>query len=202
MTILQGSSNSSCEQLDFEGKDKLIRCIDQAIAGDCPHDITSALRKVLVECIGNDEIKLPDVVYQFVEEHYARRELYRCPEKGYSVIAMTWGPGQGTPIHDHSGMWCVEGVWAGCIEVVSYEPVEQKGDRFRFENMGSIVAGCGSAGSLIPPHEFHTIRNIDPTDAAVSVHIYSGAMTRCNMFQPRGDGWHERESKELQLDAA
>ena len=68
--------------------------------------------------------------------------------------------------------------------------------------MGSIVAGCGSAGSLIPPHEYHTIRNIDPTDSAVSVHIYSGAMTCCNMYYPDGDGWHRRQAKELQLDAA
>lgn len=202
MTTAPSGATAECEQLDFEGKEKLISRIDEAVRGDCAHEITSALRKVLVKCIGDDDIRLPDCVYQYIPDHYARRELYRCPEKGYSVIAMTWGPGQGTPIHDHSGMWCVEGVWAGCIEVVSYEPVEQKGDRYRFENMGSIVAGCGSAGSLIPPHEFHTIRNIDPTDSAVSVHIYSGTMTRCSMFQPTDDGWHERESKELQLDAA
>ena len=190
------------EAPDFEGKNRFIERIDQAISGDCPHKITSALRSVLVECIGDDSIHLPEAVYQYIPDHYARRELYRCPRKGYSIIAMTWGPGQGTPIHDHSGMWCVEGVWAGCIEVVSYEPVEERGDHIRFENVGSIVAGCGSAGSLIPPHEFHTIRNIDPTDAAVSVHIYSGAMTCCSMYYEEGDGWHRRQVKQLQLDAA
>jgi len=202
MTTGLGSPVEGSEQLDFQGKERLIECVDRAVEGDGPHQITSSLRAVLVECIGDDAIQLPDAVYRYIPDHYARRELYRSPDKGYSVIAMTWGPGQGTPIHDHCGMWCVEGVWAGCIEVVSYEPIEQKGERYRFENMGSIVAGCGSAGSLIPPHEFHTIRNIDPTDSAVSVHIYSGAMVRCNMFQPCGDGWHERESKQLQLDAA
>ncbi len=202
MTTVPGGASDSGEQLDFEGKDKLITRIDKAVSGECPHEITAALRETLVVCIGDDDIKLPDAVYQYIPDHYARRELYRSPDKGYSVIAMTWGPGQGTPIHDHSGMWCVEGVWAGCIEVVSYEPIEKKGDRYRFENVGSIVAGCGSAGSLIPPHEFHTIRNIDPTDSAVSVHIYSGTMNRCNTFQPVGDGWYERESKDLQLDAA
>ena len=190
------------EQLEFRGKDRLIASIDGAIKGDCPHEITAALRGVLVECIADDDIELPAAVYEYIPDHYARREVYRCPKKGFSVIAMTWGPGQGTPIHDHAGMWCVEGVWAGCIEVVSFEPLEQKGDRFKFENVGSIVAGCGSAGSLIPPHEYHTIRNIDPTDSAVSVHIYSGSMMRCNMYYPDAKGWHRRQSKELQLDAA
>lgn len=190
------------EQLDFKGKDILIERLDKAIRGDCAFEITTCLRKALVESIADKSIQLPDPVYRYIPDHYARRELYRCPKKGYSVIAMTWGPGQGTRIHDHSGMWCVEGVWAGCIEVVSYEPVERKGDRVRFENVGSIVAGCGSAGSLIPPHEYHTIRNIDPTDSAVSVHIYSGAMKQCNMYHDEGDGWYRREVKQLQLDAA
>ena len=186
----------------FQGRDRLIERIDDAIRGDCPFEITTCLRKALVEAIADDEIKLPDEVYQYIPDHYARRELFRHPRRGYSVIAMTWGPGQGTPIHDHSGMWCVEGVWAGCIEVVSYEPGEVEGDRYQFEQMGSIVAGCGSAGSLIPPHEYHTIRNIDPTDSAVSVHIYSGAMTQCNMYYEEKDGWYRRECKQLQLDAA
>ncbi|HKJ16816.1 MAG TPA: cysteine dioxygenase family protein [Xanthomonadales bacterium] len=201
MTVETGT-DASVGALDFEGKERLIARIDEAVSGDCPFEITTCLRKALVESIADKAIRLPDSVYQYVPDHYARRELYHCPKKGFSVIAMTWGPGQGTPIHDHSGMWCVEGVWAGCIEVVSYEPVERDGKRIRFENVGSIVAGCGSAGSLIPPHEFHTIRNIDPTDAAVSVHIYSGAMTQCTMYNDEGDNWYRPETKQLQLDAA
>lgn len=202
MTTAEKVADACHDTLDFEGKDRLIKRIDEAVSGDCPFEITTCLRKALVESIADKAIRLPDSVYEYIPDHYARRELYRCPKKGFSVIAMTWGPGQGTPIHDHSGMWCVEGVWAGCIEVVSYEPVERDGDRVRFDNVGSIVAGCGSAGSLIPPHEFHTIRNIDATNAAVSVHIYSGAMTECNMYIDDEDGWHRCECKQLQLDAA
>jgi predicted metal-dependent enzyme (double-stranded beta helix superfamily) len=37
------------------------------------------------------------------------------------VIAMSWGPGQGTPLHDHDAMWCVEGVWLGELEITRYE---------------------------------------------------------------------------------
>ena len=188
--------------MEFDGKPRFIERIDEAVRGDCPFEITTCLRKALVECIADKQIQLPPEIYQYIPDHYARRELHTDPKTGYSVIAMTWGPGQGTTIHDHSGMWCVEGVWAGCIEVVSFEPKEQKGDLFLFEEMGSIVAGCGSAGSLIPPHEYHSIRNIDPTDSAVSVHIYSGMMEMCSMFHPQNDGWHVRETKQLQLDAA
>ena len=188
--------------LDFKGKDRFLERIQGAVNGDCPFEITTCLRTALCECIADEAIRLPDEVYEPIADHYARRELHLCPEKGFSVIAMTWAPGQGTPIHDHAGMWCVEGVWSGCIEVVSYEPLERQGDRVRFEQVGSIVAGCGSAGSLIPPHEYHTIRNPSETKPAVSVHIYAGPMTECSLYEERGDGWCQRVIKSLELDAA
>lgn len=188
--------------LEFQGKDRMIERIDRAIYGDCDYETTTCLRRALVECIADPGIRLPDEVFEVIPGHYARREVFTHPERGYSVIAMTWGPGQGTPIHDHDGMWCVEGVWAGCIEVVSYQLQEQRDEQYRFEQVGCIVAGCGSAGSLIPPHEYHTIQNTDPEKAAVSVHIYKHAMDTCNMFHDEGDGWYRRVPKTLALDAA
>ncbi|HPN80725.1 cysteine dioxygenase family protein, partial [Dokdonella sp.] len=121
-------------------------------------------------------------------------------ELGYNVIAMTWGPGQGTAIHDHCGMWCVEGVWHGEIEVTPYELVERDEGRYRFESRGTMLAGPGSAGSLIPPHEYHTIRNPSDDAVAVSLHIYRGAMTSCAVFRPLSDNWYERDQRQLSLD--
>lgn len=188
--------------LEFQGKDKMLQRIDQAIEGDCPDEITTCLRRTLVECIADPEIRLPESVFEVIPGHYARREVYTHPTKGYSMIAMTWGPGQGTPLHDHDGLWCVEGVWSGCIEVVSYQLQEQQGDRYRFQAVGSIMAGCGSAGSLIPPYEYHTIANSDPVKTAVSVHIYKHTMQNCNLFTHEGDGWYRKHAKQLILDAA
>jgi predicted metal-dependent enzyme (double-stranded beta helix superfamily) len=188
--------------LEFEGKERLIARIGAAVTGDCPFEITTCLRKALVECIADPGIVLPDSVYQALPGHYARREVFTCPDRGFSMIAMTWAPGQGTLIHDHAGMWCVEGVWAGDIEVVSYRLLEQSGDRYRFQEMGTVIAGSGSAGSLIPPHEYHTIGNPNRDRVAVSVHIYRQAMESCNEFHDLGDGWHRRRAKVLELDAA
>jgi predicted metal-dependent enzyme (double-stranded beta helix superfamily) len=113
---------------------------------------------------------------------------------------MTWNPGQGTPIHDHAGMWCVEGVWRGALEVVQYELCEHDDVRYRFVPAGVIQAGAGSAGSLIPPHEHHTICNASDTDIAVSVHVYQRPMIRCSVFEPAGGDWYARGERQLSLD--
>ena len=150
---------SDCPDLDFPGHDKLVAAIDAAVAAGDEHAVTAALRNTLCRMIRDRDVQLPACVHDPIEDHYARRELYRSPDHGYSVVAMTWGPGQGTPVHDHCGLWCVEGVWDGELEIVQYELLERDGERFRFRAAGGMHAGPGSAGSLIPPHEYHTIRN-------------------------------------------
>ena len=191
--------------LAFPGHEKLIAILDAAVVLGDDHSITDALRRSLCDMIADDGITLPDCVLQPITDHYARRELYTSPEHGYSVIAMTWGPGQGTKIHDHSGMWCVEGVWRGRLEITQYELAEQarEQDLYRFTPAGTIDAGTGSAGSLIPPHEYHTIRNPSDCDIAVSLHVYQRTMVRCGVYSPEGEteGWQRRGERLLGTDA-
>ena len=186
--------------LEFPGARKLVDAIDVAVASPDVPAITDALRNTLCRLIRDGDVRLPECVYHAQPDHYARREIYRSEDHGYSVIAMTWGPGQGTQIHDHHGMWCVEGVWHGALDITQYELLERHDERFRFQSVGSMQAGAGSAGSLIPPHEYHTIRNPSDDGVAVSLHIYKGAMTCCSVFRPLGDQWFERGLRQLCLD--
>ena len=186
--------------IDFLGSDTLIKTLDDAVACGTLPAITDTVRRGLSRMIRNRDMALPDCVYQPNPNRYARRELYRSAMYGYAVVAMTWGPGQGTPIHDHSGMWCVEGVWQGELEIVQYEKLEEAQSRFRFRPVGTFQAAAGSAGSLIPPHDYHTIRNPSATALCVSLHIYSGRMTECAVFTPVGDQWYQRDERQLSLD--
>ncbi len=187
--------------LDFPGSRQLVAALDSAVCRDCPAEITDTLRHSLCDLIRDPTVKLPECCYERAADHYARRELYRSEDHGYSVIAMTWGPGQGTAIHDHAGMWCVEGVWHGELEITPYELIEQRDDRYRFEARGTMHVGAGSAGSLIPPHDYHTIRNPSADAIAVTLHVYRGAMTQCSVFQPLQDRWYSRDQRQLSLDA-
>lgn len=188
--------------LDFPGQDKLVAAVDAAVSTGDEHAVTAALRNAMCRMIRDQDVRLPDCVHEPIADHYARRELYRSPTLGYSVVAMTWAPGQGTPVHDHAGLWCVEGVWHGELEIVQYELLERDGDRCRFRAAGGMHAGPGSAGSLIPPHEFHTIRNASPDAIAISLHIYKAPMDHCTTFLPVSGEWYQRAAKTLCTDEA
>ena len=101
--------------IEFRGRDKLVDAFDAAVAIGDTAGTMRALRSALCDAMHSGDVHLPACVFEGCTGHYARRELYRSPGHGYCVIAMTWGPGQGTPIHDHAGMWCVEAVWQGAL---------------------------------------------------------------------------------------
>lgn len=197
--------------MHFSGKDKLVAALDAAVRLEDETAVTAALRAALVALFADREVGLPRSVLLPIVDHYARRELHVSPELGYSVVAMTWGPGQGTRIHDHDGAWCVEGVWHGRLAITQYEPLEHDhaGGRWRFARMGDIEAGPGTAGSLIPPHEYHAIRNPSQDDIAVSLHVYQRPLMRCHVFVPEAaddppqeEAWLHREERLLATDVA
>ena len=202
MNAQTAPTSHECPDVDFPGRDKFVAAIDAAVNAGDEHAVTAALRNTLCRMIKDRDVQLPSCVHDPIQDHYARRELYRSAKYGYSVVAMTWGPGQGTPLHDHSGLWCVEGVWDGELEIVQFELLGRDGDKFHFRAAGGIHAGPGSAGSLIPPHEYHTIRNASADTIAVSLHIYKAPMEACSKFVPQRGEWSVREEAALATDEA
>jgi predicted metal-dependent enzyme (double-stranded beta helix superfamily) len=140
---------------------------------------------------------LPDQVRRPVEGGYGRHLLYADPKGRFEIVVMTWSPGQETPVHDHSGIWCVEGVAEGIIDVTRFDMKESVDrDTVRMEEVGHIRAGLGQCGALIPPVEYHRIAN--PYEKlAITIHVYGGRMRRCRVFEDRGDRTYAIRTKHL-----
>ncbi len=179
------------------GVDELIESLDRAVRAGDVDQVTRSVKDTLERLLTSGALELPAEMTAPRPERYARRLLHESDTLGYSVLVMTWGPGQGTPLHDHAGMWCVEGVHSGNIDVTQYELLDERDGRYRFRQQGTIEANVGNAGALIPPFEYHTIKNASPTTKAVTVHVYAGEMTSCTIFVPGDDGWYRREERQL-----
>ena len=187
---------------EFAGRQRLLDGIDAALQASDTHSTVAQVQAVLERAIRDPQIVLPACVHAPVHDHYARREIYRSPEHGYSIIAMTWGPGQGTPLHDHDGLWCVEGVWQGTLRITPYRLCEDHGDIARLQPLAAVDGARGSAGNLIPPDEFHVLCNASDDEIAISVHVYQGPMEHCTVFVPEpgiADGYR-RERRVLRTD--
>lgn len=175
---------------------EFIRKLDEAVAADCVKGRCEKVKQVLEEAF-HDPVDLLDPEFmQPAPDCYARRLLHRDPGGQYSVVAMVWGPGQGTALHDHAGEWCVECVYRGRIEVTSYDIQGDESDEVvEFERKKTVYAGRGEAGALIPPFDYHTIANAQETPS-VTVHVYGHELTWCHIFVPT-DGGYTRVRREL-----
>jgi predicted metal-dependent enzyme (double-stranded beta helix superfamily) len=177
----------------------LVARLDLAVKLGDTDAITASIKRALESAIQAREIMLPERFHRTRPEGYARRLLYRSDALGYSAVVMTWAPGQRTPLHDHAGIWCVEGVVEGRMDVTQYDLVEESADRYRFEPRGCVHAAVGSAGCLIPPFEYHVLANaIDRP--SITLHVYGGDMTACHVFEPTGDGRYIRKERALHYD--
>lgn len=170
------------------GAEELVVRLGRAVRLGDVAAVTARIQADLEHLLSQGLLSLPDRLCRPNPDRYARRLLHRDPELDYTAIVMTWGPGQRTPLHDHDGSWCVEGVVEGEIEVTQYElmegPVGEAGDLFHFERRGTLWASPGEAGALIPPLEHHVLGNAHDDRVAVTLHVYQGEMAQCSVFEP------------------
>ncbi|HTQ80689.1 MAG TPA: cysteine dioxygenase family protein [Thermoanaerobaculia bacterium] len=164
-----------------------------------PQAITERIKGDLEEFAGHG-VMLPERFHRTKPGSYCRRLLHRDPELDFTAVVMTWGPGQRTALHDHAGIWCVEGVIEGEMEVARFDLVEESAGVCRFADKGSVRAGVGSAGALIPPFEYHILGNAHPETLALTLHVYGGEMDHCSVFAPLGEDRYERQSRRLSYD--
>ncbi len=180
---------------------ELVGSIDRVVDLEDVETIAESIKIDLQAQTRAGSIQLPSSFRTVGKDCYARRLVYRDPQSRYTIVAMTWGPQQATQLHDHAGIWCVESVIEGAIDVRQYELVEDLGERCRFEPRIQMRACVGDAGCLIPPFEYHVLSNAVEDRASITLHVYGGEMDHCNCYLPEPGGWWQRSARALGYDS-
>jgi predicted metal-dependent enzyme (double-stranded beta helix superfamily) len=123
--------------------------------------------KLLAELVGQDDW-LEDRFAAPGAQSYRQYLLYCDPRERFSVVSFVWGPGQKTPVHDHT-------VW-GLIGVLRGAEVSQD---FTLGADGGLIAGArhrlnpGQITAVSPTiGDIHTVENALTDRVSVSIHVY------------------------------
>lgn len=113
-------------------------------------------------------------------DHYQQYLLHCDPLERFSVVSFVWGPGQRTPIHDHT-VWGLIGVLRGAEEAERFDPA----DPTRTTGHERLEAGAVDA---VSPRigDIHRVSNALADRVSVSIHVYGaniGAVVR-RVFDP------------------
>ncbi|AOK56140.1 cysteine dioxygenase [Burkholderia stagnalis] len=112
---------------------------------------------------------LPDAFAQPDPERYRQYLLHLDPDARFSVVSFVWGPGQATPIHDHT-VWGLIGMLRGGEFSQPYRldaagrPVPA-GDAVRLRP-GQVEAVSPRIGDI------HRVSNAFADQVSISIHVY------------------------------
>lgn len=161
------------------------------LAGDLEGDLSDRslrqnqiIRRVaarLKKLLGNKNA-LPRGATKFNGKRYGRHLLYKSKKNKFVVMALAWGPGQETPIHDH-GTWGVAGVYKNILRVINYKLAGPRRNGTARLKLDSIIDGrSGTMGYVLPPErEIHKMANATQKPT-ISIHVYGKEMKSCNTF--------------------
>ena len=126
---------------------------------------------------------LPDTYAQPHPDHYQQYLLHCDSRERFSVVSFVWGPGQTTPIHNHT-VWGLVGILRGAERVESFHGDAQAGLTLG----GDAILQRGEVDAVSPDiGDIHRVSN-GADGVSVSIHVYGaniGAVRR-SVFRPDG----------------
>ena len=176
----------SCEQTDLPAP--LRRCADGLTAladgGASEQDFVRQGGALLAALVATDDW-LPPAQARPDPQYYRQYLLYRDPAARFSIVSFVWGPGQYTPVHNHT-VWGLVGMLRGA----------ETAQDFAFAADGTLVP-CGPPQRLEPGAvtavsptlgDIHQVCNAHQDQVSISIHVYGadiGAVDR-SVFAPDG----------------
>ncbi|HWL29599.1 MAG TPA: cysteine dioxygenase [Burkholderiaceae bacterium] len=131
--------------------------------------VLTKVKSAMAALVARDDW-LPDEFAQPHPVHYQQYLLYLDPQDRYSVVSFVWGPGQFTPIHDHT-IWGVIGMLRGSERSEGFRLVEGG-----IESTGAPDLLMPSDVAAVSPRigDIHRVSNALNDRTSISIHAYGG----------------------------
>ena len=145
-------------------------------------EVLPAARAAMQALVAQDDW-LPESATRPHPQYYKQYLLYRDPATRFSVVSFVWGPGQKTPVHDHT-VWGVIGMLRG----------SEKCSPFRREDGRVVPAGDeivmqpGDVEMVSPRiGDIHRVANAYEDRVSISIHAYGANIgkVRRHVFDPQ-----------------
>lgn len=184
MASLSRHATEECSDMDLPPRlMQFVRSVTSAVdAGADESRVVDETRAAMGRLVSVDDW-LPEAVAKPHPQYYQQFLLYCDPRERFSVVSFVWGPGQETPVHDHT-VWGVIGVLRGGETCVGYR------------REGDALVASGEAQRLSPGDvevvspavgDIHRVSNAFADRVSISIHAYGANIgkVRRHVFDPR-----------------
>jgi predicted metal-dependent enzyme (double-stranded beta helix superfamily) len=138
--------------------------------------------KALLENLVAVDDWLPEEFCKVHPQYYQQYLLYADPLDRFSVVSFVWGPGQKTPLHNHT-VWGMVGQLRGQERSADYHQQADgsyKADEFTLCKPGQVATVSPNT------HDIHVVENALSDQTSISIHVYGGNIGRIQraVFDP------------------
>jgi predicted metal-dependent enzyme (double-stranded beta helix superfamily) len=166
-----------------------VTSLAELIAGTLDEaEVLQSGEKLLARLVAHDDW-LPDAFAVPHPDRYQQYLLHCDSRERFSVVSFVWGPGQGTPIHDHR-VWGLIGMLRGCEQAQRYDRAPDGNligrDRIDTLNPGDVEAVSPRIGDI------HRVWNALPDQPSISIHVYGGNIGAVERATYAVDGGQKR----------
>lgn len=152
------------------------RLVDAAALDEAQDEarLLDAGKALLADLVGHDDW-LPAAFAQPHPDRYQQYLLYCDPQQRFSVVSFVWGPGQSTPVHDHT-VWGMVGVLRGAEQCEEFAPPAGAAPLTR---LGAHYLPAGAIDIVSPRvGDIHRVSNASAGAVSVSIHVYGADIGR------------------------
>jgi predicted metal-dependent enzyme (double-stranded beta helix superfamily) len=114
---------------------------------------------------------LPEEFAQPDPQYYQQYLLHCDAQERFSVVSFVWGPGQKTPVHDHT-VWGLIGMLRGAESSERFSLGAAGGP---MERLDADVLEQGHVDCVSPTlGDIHRVANVYQDRVSISIHVYGG----------------------------
>ncbi|MEW9522157.1 cysteine dioxygenase [Streptomyces tubercidicus] len=129
------------------------------------------------------------------------RLLLNSPQDAYQVVLVFWGPGQGSPIHDHDNTIGVVSALTGATKEIKYIVTRHEGERVKLIEGTEFTIAPGRITPILPEDDkqLHLMVN-EEAHWSATVHVYLNAIHRYRHYTPTPSGAFRTAETQLWFD--
>lgn len=129
------------------------------------------------------------------------RLLLNRPEDEFQIVLVFWGPGKGSPIHDHDGTIGVVSALTSQVKEVKYRVTDRNESGVSLAEHSNFLITPNKITAILPEDDkqLHLMMN-DTGSWAATVHVYLTAIHRYRLYEPRDEGRYQPVETDLWFD--
>lgn len=148
---------------------RFVRGMTEVVETETDEAVVLAKGRELLTALVGEDGWLPDQYATARSDRYAQYLLHCDPLERFSMVSFVWGPGQRTPVHNHT-VWGLVGQLRGAEQTDEYELRD------------GLPAATGKSGVMKPGDveavsptvgDWHRVTNTSD-DVSISIHVYGG----------------------------